>query len=111
MNDYRFANEFTRVVFSWLTKRAKAPKGGYEEAKALHEKHKSGSPAVPFSRQLENLFLTGLAERMPLLEKTHPLASQIALLAFDEVDWGELSEALIEVIEREGSEGGAETRK
>ena len=103
MNEYRFSNEFTRVVFAWLTKRAETPDGGYDEAKSLYEKHREASPQGVFHRELENLFLTGLAERMPLLEKTHPLASEIALLAFDEVNWVELSEALIEVIEREPS--------
>ena len=55
--------------------------------------------------------LAGLAERMPALERTHPLATQIALLAFDQVKWIELSDALIEVIERERTESGRRSRQ
>jgi hypothetical protein len=100
MTKHRFSNEFTRVVYAWLVKGGSMPEGGYEEAKQIYEKHKAISSGVPFHRELERAFLAGLAERMPLLQRTHPLATEIALLAFDEVDWTELSEALIRRIER-----------
>ncbi len=73
----------------------------------------TGRPALgdPSTESWKNSFLTGLAERMPLLEQTHPLASEIALLAFDEVNWVELSEALIEVIEHEPSGRARKSRR
>lgn len=101
MTEDRFSNEFTRIVFRWLIKRGPTPEAGYEEARDLYEKHQAAGHCFSFHRELEKMFLGGLAERMPALERTHPLATQIALLAFDQVNWVELCEALIEVIEKE----------